>query len=306
MKITNPYGPNTTILVPGTCNAHCGFCFWNREEGKIKPPGNYIEKVFDSLEKLPPEFATLSLSGGEPTISPWLPRILTRLGTFRRKNPRFQRVVLTTHGGNLSKHLSAIGCVVDHINISRHKIGTEENRKVFGTKHIPSDEELRELIAEVHELTDCDVTLNCVVPPKVTIKFCHDFIHYARYLGADAVSFRKEASTVAPTAAEKAFVKRYGILDESKCPVCRGLVQLIDGFDVRWKGSVQEPSIETGGVYEAIIHPDGNIYSDWGMKHPINLDERPTKEKSQKRREIIESIPVGCHGVLPSGIWWWT
>lgn len=38
MRITNPYGPNTTVLLPGTCNAKCVFCFWDRKEGLIKPP----------------------------------------------------------------------------------------------------------------------------------------------------------------------------------------------------------------------------------------------------------------------------
>lgn len=31
MKLTNKYGPNVTVLLPGTCNARCDFCFWNRD-----------------------------------------------------------------------------------------------------------------------------------------------------------------------------------------------------------------------------------------------------------------------------------
>jgi MoaA/NifB/PqqE/SkfB family radical SAM enzyme len=296
MNITNKYGPNTTILLPGSCNAHCGFCFWNRDEGKIKPPQDYIDKVFKILADLPKEFETLSLSGGEPTLSPQLTKLLTRLGKFRRTNDRFQRVVLTTHGGNLLEHLPAIGCVADHINISRHAIGTKNNRDIFKTKGIPSDEELRDIITEVHDMTECDVTLNCVVPPNVTVKFCNDFIHYARYLGADAVSFRKQAGTVAPTRAEKSFVKKYGVLAETKCPVCRGLAQTVDGFDVRWKGTVHEPSVDTGGVYEVVIHPDGEAYSDWGMKHPIDLTPKKKKKRVVKSKQ---PVPVGCRATNP-------
>ena len=283
MNITNKYGPNTTILLPGSCNAHCEFCFWNRKEAKIKPPADYFDSVFSALLFLPDDFKCLSISGGEPTLSPFFGQFLARLGAFRRRRP-FDRVVLTTHGGNLAPFLFAVGSVVDHINISRHGIGDAANYEIFGTENIPSDDELRALITDIHCVTNCDVTLNCVIPDDSRDRthavrdFCSRFIKYAKDLGADAVSFRKEASTVAPTKAERAFRNRYGVVNETKCPVCRGMNQDVNGFDVRWKGTVHEPSIETGGVYEAVIHPDGKVYTDWGMKVPLDLS--PSKTRS--------------------------
>jgi molybdenum cofactor biosynthesis enzyme MoaA len=163
MKITNPYGPNTTLLLPGSCNASCSFCFWNQSEAKIRQPDNYTEKVFSTIENLPEEFRTLSLSGGEPTLSPYFGRVLAALGKFRRGN-HLDRVVLTTHGGNLAPFITAVGCVVDHINISRHEIGYHANVSVFKTTNIPTDEELTGMIKKIHTETSCDVTLNCVIP----------------------------------------------------------------------------------------------------------------------------------------------
>ena len=274
LKLTNPYGPNTTVLLPGSCNASCDFCFWDRDSSKIRPPEDYFERVFNGLAELHAHgFRTLSISGGEPTLSPYFRKFLSLLGPYRRKYP-LDRVVLTTHGGNLLTNLTAVGCVVDHINISRHAVGTEANYKAFGTKFIPSDEQLQDLIQEVHNQDICDVTLNCVVPEDVTRKFCQSFLQYAQDLGADAVSFRKVASTPDPTKAEKWFRKHYGITGETHCPVCRGMEQQVDDFTVRWKGSVAEPSLTTKGVYEAVLHPDGKTYVDWGRKKLLKLPPR--------------------------------
>ena len=276
MKITNKYGPNTTILLPGSCDAKCGFCFWNRAEAKIKPPNTYIDDVFHILENLPDKFVALSISGGEPTLSPIFMEFISKLTEYRRAHI-LQRVVLTTHGGHLTGKLASIARVVDHINISRHAIGTNKNRDVFKSNNIPSDDELLTLIQQIHSETLCDVTLNCVIQPDVSIEFCNKFIEYAKALGADAVSFRKIASDVTPTDAELAFSRKYPVVAESKCPVCRGKSQTVNGYDVRWKGSVLEPSIATNGVYEAVIHPDGKVYTDWGMKYPLELDKKVPK-----------------------------
>ena len=280
MNITNPHGPNITILLPGGCNAKCDFCFWDRSFAKIKPPMDYSERVWSSIRSLPKDFRVISISGGEPTLSPWFTRILGGVTRFRRERV-IDRVVLTTHGGNLVPHLPIIGCAIDHINISRHAVGTEANKSIFKTDKIPTDKELETTISRIHAETSCDVTLNCVVQPDVSAVFCYDFIKYAKSLGADAVSFRKVASDATPTDAEMAFSVAHGIQAQTKCPVCRGMSQLVDGFDVRWKGSVNEPSIETKGVYEVVIHPDGNAYADWGMKVPLELEScPPTRLKS--------------------------
>lgn len=308
MNITNKYGPNTTILLPGSCNADCGFCFWNKSGADIKPPKDYVKMVEENLKKLPDAFRVLSISGGEPTLSPWFNKILIMLSKYRRQN-HLDRVVLTTHGGNLLPNLGAVGCVVDHINISRHAIGTEANQEIFKTKKILSDDQLKMLIKRIHSDTPCDVTINCVIPPDVTTQFCEDFIKYAKdTLGADAVSFRKIASDTIPTIAEHAFAAVHGILSETKCPVCRGMEQKVDGYTVRWKGSVNEPSIDTGGVYEAIIHPDGKAYADWGMTIPLfNKHEDhvqqiiSTIKQRNKTTEPVYTSGCGTGGWCGSG-----
>jgi MoaA/NifB/PqqE/SkfB family radical SAM enzyme len=292
MNITNKYGPNTTILLPGSCNADCSFCFWNKSWADIDVPDDYIQKVENVLNRLPSDFSVLSVSGGEPTLSPWFGKVMGMLSKLRRHR-HFDRLVLTTHGGNLLPHITAIGCVFEHINISRHAIGTEANQEIFKTKKIPTDDELKKIIKRIHSETSCDVTLNCVIPPDVSTSFCEEFIKYARdVLGADAVSFRKVASDATATDAEHAFAAVHGVTSETKCPVCRGMEQNVNGYTVRWKGSVNEPSIDTGGVYEAIIHPDGNAYTDWGMTVPLFSTVTPSinQEARAEAEEIINQI----------------
>jgi len=282
---------NTTILLNGSCNAECDFCFWDRNEAKIKAPENYFNKIFDSLKSINGLSNVLSISGGEPTLSKYFPKFLVMLSKFRREY-QLNRVVLTTHAGNLLKHIDLVGSVVDHINISRHGIGDAENYNIFKTNNIPSDADLVYLIKEVHNRTLCDVTLNCVIKNDVSVDFCYKFIDYAKSLGADAVSFRKEASTVTPTEAELFFVETHGVISSNNCPVCRGVNQLVKGFDVRWKTSVNEPSIDLNSIYEYIIHPDGNLYADWNMRFLVSVSNNNSEKEYIPNKKDPVSIYV--------------
>ncbi len=59
---------NVTVLLPGSCAARCEFCFWNREDGKIKQSVDYARRLVDQLAALPRHmFPALSISGGEET-----------------------------------------------------------------------------------------------------------------------------------------------------------------------------------------------------------------------------------------------
>ena len=56
--------PNVSIIVPGGCNANCSFCFWKHEASRK----DYIEWLKETLDNIPDEFRSLSLTGGEPTL----------------------------------------------------------------------------------------------------------------------------------------------------------------------------------------------------------------------------------------------
>jgi len=300
--------PNFTILVPGGCNAKCQFCFWNADFGRIRPPANYLEELRRVLLVLPESFRTISVSGGEPSVSKMLIPILQAIDSTRRSR-HYDRVVLTTNGSNMEvlKKIAA-EALIDHLNISRHHYNDAKNEEIFKTKAIPSSAELQELIQCIHRTSAVDVCMNAVVttvlPAEDTDELCaRDLIDYAKGTGFDAVSLRKVATDVTPTPAEVAFRKRYGVKHETKCPVCRGMVQDVDGFEVRWKGSVTEPSIVSGKTYEAVFHPDGKLYADWGMKVPLKHSGdtlgRPAKalpKVEEKVKVVYVDRPVSSEG----------
>ena len=304
--INRPYNknPNFTILTPGACNAKCGFCFWNHEQGKLKPAmGTYRLKLKHNLTALPSMYRNISISGGEPTLSPYLPSILAIVASVSNNSGKFNRVVLTTNGVGLieKEHddpwFSMLICTIKHLNISRHHFDDVENFKIFKTSSVPTTKQLADIILKVQQAnmlfgTTVDVTLNCVIDDSTTEDFCYQFIEFAQTVGAHAVSFRKQASTVDPTPVEKAFMDVLGKGEFNNCPVCRGRQHTIDGYPIRWKGSVNEPSLALGKVYEAIMHANGDVYADWGMKEKLRVytDETVTPGESDSLEKMYNSL----------------
>lgn len=264
--------PNFTVLVPGTCNAGCNFCFWNHKDGLINPPGNYLELLRHTLLRLPENFRAISVSGGEPTTSKYLMPILEVIKEVRMIR-YFDRVVMTTNGSNLPDLLAFEdfpGGVVDFVNISRHHYDDRENIKIFRTGRVPSTETLIKIISGLKR-RNVPVTLNCVVNQLTTQAFIFQFMGFFRQVGAHTVSFRKEASTIKPTPVEEVMVSMFGAGQSNNCPVCRVRHQDLLGHSITWKGSVIEPSVECGKTYEGVFHPDGLLYADWARKHPLKV-----------------------------------
>ena len=265
--------PNFSVVVPGRCVAKCKLCFWQYE-----PAGeDYIDVLCKTMEQLPGQFNQLSLTGGEPTSSPFFVRVLNSIN-----RGQFKKVVLTTNGYHLDirYHINNMVGVVDHVNVSRHDVSDIDNWRVFNvltdnrrsaTHVIPDTETLKYSVNNMHNV-GINVNLNCVLcQPSWTHKDAQLFIDYARMIGADSVCFRVPHGTINPTDIESYFVKQYGILGEYSCPVCRTVSQSVDGFPVLWKSSVSEPSKDLGSIYELIFHPDGSLTADWGKSITVDM-----------------------------------
>lgn len=309
MKLVNEQ-PNLSIVLPGPCNAKCKFCFWDREDTKV--PSDYLSTLDFILSNLPPQFNQISLTGGEPTLSPVFYEVLDRI-----PKSRYNKVVLSTNGvnlGNVSKH--SLFKKVDFINISRHHWEDRENAKIFGTGTVPSSVRIRKFIREIPQ----PITLNCVIPAKLSDQgFIKSYLYFAMSVCAKNVAFRKEHGTLAPTKAEESFKAVKGF--EGGCPVCRYKTQNIYGIWVTWKASVSEPSKKLKGIYELVYKPTG-LSADWEGKLKVLPGEvgemKPKKssalEKALKasqaltdalralhERELKKSAPtpigpVGCGG----------
>lgn len=296
--------PNFSIVLPGGCNSNCSFCFnkGNDLHFKTEELGKYLTNLKDVLSYLPSQFYQISITGGEPTISPYFDAVLALLITFRKK---YTNIVLTSNGTNLLDKKNIVGAAVDHINISRHHHDDELNKKIFGGSYELDTLDIAQIIDEYGK-RGIDVSLNCVIDDSTFVHFIPDFIGYANYVGAYSVHFRKESGTLDPTSAELAF-KDYAIISESSCPVCRTKHQRIKGKDVFWKASSIEPSDKIkDSIYELIFQPDGKVYADWAGNRPLTVAKLADKKRAVSRNEREElpgyySTGGDCGGGVSSG-----
>lgn len=291
-------GKNFSIVLPGGCNARCKFCT-DRMEGRA--PKSYLLRVKDAIAKLPSGFTDVSITGGEPTISPYFKDVLNII----KDSGRFNKVVLTTNGTNLLKHHKLITDTVNHINISRHRYSEEDNARILGVKCI-SDIRITQL-AESFGRFGVDITFNRVYSKggNISKRNVTNFVSKAKDLGVSAICYRynQNHNSLKETYLEKLF-SSYKPINTGSCPVCRSHTILVDGFPVTFKASIAEPSMAIKGVYELVLHTDGRIYTDWSRKirykgiRGITIDKTTPKPR---RRKSLPSATRGCGGVVSSG-----
>jgi organic radical activating enzyme len=260
--------PNFTIITPGGCNSFCSFC---TDPFKRKPAPEYLANLADVLlTQLPAHMRQCSISGGEPTLSPQLESILMMVKT----SGHFDKVVLTTNGARLPQFVPLFKKTVHHLNVSRHGIGYEANTKVFGTRGIVTDEDLKAAAFELNK-AGIDVNLNHVYTKDsaLTVDYVLDYIAYAKSVGATSVSFRydQNENTLEPTYLEKLF-SEWNVVRAGGCPVCRNHTVLVAGFPVVFKASFAEPSKAIDDVYELIYHITGKLTTDWEGQRDYTSD----------------------------------
>lgn len=245
LKVNNP---NLSVILPVGCNAHCSFCYWEKETGLTPDRFKFIA---ESLPK--PLFNQVSLTGGETTLS----EDLTDYLKIAKEN--FSKVVLNTNGYKLTKeHIQ----LANHVNISRHHWLDEENDKVFKAKTIDVDR-LKELSSYG------DITLNCVLPDGFyDMDFISNYITFAKEMKAK-VAFRKYFNNL-----NKLPVDTNDTLNwEHSCPACLHRNHTIDGADVTFKYSVQETSEAIDGIYELVLQANGSLTVDWAGKTKLEWKE---------------------------------
>jgi len=273
--------PNFSIVLPGGCNANCNFCF-NKEQPDIKPIGikDYLLNLKNWLQSLNKQFYQLSLTGGEPMISPYLEPLLGMLSGYRDK---FTNILLTTNGTNILSKIDIISASVDHINISRHHYDEKMNNIVFGNGYSLSDKELENIIDKFGEI-GIDVSVNCVINNSTDKDFILKYIQWAKQIGIYSVRFRMENGELKPALVEKEF-DNYKIIWEGRCPVCRTVLKRIKGMDVYFKSSVLEPSkVIKDTIFELIYEPNGKVYQDWMLTKEVLL--KNTKERVKEKRVV--------------------
>lgn len=285
--------PNFSIILPGPCNANCSFCFWRKDhqQGVVD---NYIEVLRNVLIKLPDDFWQISLTGGEPTISPWLDKVLAIID-----KKRFQKVVFTTNGVKEYFPSKLFLEKVNHVNISRHWPRQVGNEDAFNVMRVIRQHEIKSFISYL-SANGIDSSISCVYnDQKFSTSTLGEMVTFTKDVGAIRLCMRNEAtstSTLAETKLEKEF-DAWPQMERSGCPVCRSNTKYINGLPVTFKSSLLEPSDHMDDVYELIFHPNGVISSDWAGKKQINLKELIMCGVPEPRRKRM----YGTHQEMTTG-----
>jgi molybdenum cofactor biosynthesis enzyme MoaA len=293
---------NLSVYSAETCNARCPFCVEElrpASRGRSLAAQRRIEdsddRYFAALEAtlaaLAPLGPTVSVTGGEPSRDPRLPRILRALaGAGARKR------TLTTNGSGLLGAREGrpvidwiTGTGVAHLNISRAHPDQERNGQLMALPDQLALPALREVIAAARS-AGTRPRLSCVLLDHGigTVEGILGYLAFAEEMGVDNVIFRQLMRTDPGTHAAN-FVVRYSdrhrvllepLLDRLSADEQFTFVRQIVGYYYyvevwRWRGvdvvfeEADLAQLERARaaapevVHELVFHPSAELASTW-------------------------------------------
>lgn len=197
---------NFSVFVDDYCNADCKFCvaqlrYHHRNElyrkGHITDPDKYLMRLDEILQKVRPLDPSVSLTGGEPTLSPLLTEVLKLIDKYG-----FRKRTITTNGSGLltvQDNDTVLNNLIryhwDHLNISRVSPDDRINKAIMrysADSTYCTMEMLREILAACRNST-LKHRLSCLL-----LKECvHDVAGIRQYVdvmseyGANNFIFRE-------------------------------------------------------------------------------------------------------------------
>jgi cyclic pyranopterin phosphate synthase len=201
-QLYDVYGNVNLSLYSGTaCNARCQFCVekvrpasrgtcLDRVKQPIEADVTYfaaLDKAFSIVRPLNP---SISITGGEPSIDPRLPRIIELI-----QRHGFRKRTITTNGsGLLSNNLVPKLMVGDfkHLNISRAHPDEKRNQAIMQIDPAFSNEDLHRIIHQTRG-TGLRPRLSCVLLRGEidSIDAIEVYLEWAGSVGVDNVVFRQ-------------------------------------------------------------------------------------------------------------------
>ncbi|MFT6398508.1 MAG: molybdenum cofactor biosynthesis enzyme MoaA [Bradymonadia bacterium] len=216
---------NLSVYSAQTCNAKCPFCVEElrplsrgRELSQQKRVQQDDELYFSALSRtlaaVEPVRPSVSITGGEPSLDPRLPRILEVL---RAADAR--KLTMTTNasgllldsgdgtGADLLTHVLA--AELKHLNISRAHTDEATNQRIMAIQPLHTNDELRSIIDRTAE-TETRVRLSCVLLKghSETLADCMSYLEWAASIGVDNVVFRQLMQVDESTVVDN-YVTRY-------------------------------------------------------------------------------------------------
>ena len=303
--------PNLSIVLPGMCDVKCTFCTWrNGATSGVKAHDKYLERIDYILNTLPDQFISISLTGGEPLLSPYLWPVLDLID----KN-RWERVGLTTNATNLAPSiLDRLSEKLNFINISRHHYDDSINEKIFDSAIVPKTDQLAKINQYAYNV-GIPVSYNTVLTKHFPAKKSEieKMVKFAFQTNAQRVNFRKiqgPKTTTAPSSHEAMYLNDPTYVNYP-CPVCRTADTRVGNMTVSWKAAVLEPSIHLGYWFEGVVHPSGVLSGDWDGTMPgepedlkvidtVYEDEELVITRSELSQIVSEILSEQSNGSTPT------
>jgi pyruvate-formate lyase-activating enzyme len=270
--------PNFSVIVPQSCNAHCEFC----SNADIEPDdGSWLDKLRIVIGKIPLQFRSVSITGGEPTLYGDLEETMFWL----RK--RFEKVVVSTNGAKLGE-MGFVLRYANAVNLSWHGWNTAEAIGVFGAEDMEGepDQNAIEFLRE----NGTGVTLTWVVVKArgLTAKDVTKYMALAEKLGCSAAAFRYDMREHDGLEGGwiPALPASFSMESEGGCPACRTWRFEQRGFPVFFKASVVEPIDIIRAPYELVFTSKGILSYDWAGRRPV--EEKNMTKHDEDRLDRLE------------------
>lgn len=298
---------NLSVFLTDECNASCNFCvaklrYFHEGVDFVKPKIDddnvYFERMKKILALLKPLNPSVSLTGGEPTLSRRLPEVLDILNSYN-----VRKRTMTTNGSELLRQVESCGkTVLDelidyrlaHLNISRAHYDEKINQEIMQIKGGFSNADLEFIVRKARKY-NIRPRLSCILLRE----HIHTFDDVLRYLdwaesiGVDNVVFRQlmsfnEAAVKWGTVPEYCLKNitdlnplweiiekdsRFTIINQVlgyyyyvEVYHYRNIDVVFEGADLKQIDAEKERSsagLGTPVIYEMVFHPNGNLCGSW-------------------------------------------
>ncbi|MDH4183849.1 MAG: radical SAM protein [Nitrospinota bacterium] len=292
---------NLSVISAQECNADCPFCVEKLRSAsrgisftRARPmgEGEYMNRLAAALEALRPLNPSVSITGGEPSLDPALPRVLALL-----RMKRARKLTMTTNGAGLFLQRNGkrtldwiIDCGVEKLNISRASADEARNGRVMRMSDGLDNRDLGKAIA-LAKAGGLRPRLSCaLIDGEVdSLDGIMEYVEFARGLGADNVIFRElmrpEAAAMDPADPVAQYCQRKKI---PLGPILERISQSeefefvrqvmgyyyyvevwrVDGVDVVFESADLArieimKKLHPAVVHELVFHPGGRLCSTW-------------------------------------------
>ncbi len=326
---------NLSIYSGERCNGACPFCVEElrpavrgrtlAEQRQVEPDDErYFSALAEVLRELAPLDPSVSITGGEPSRDPRLPRLLRTLA----KHDVRKRTITTNGSGLLDERegrplvdwLGATG--IRHLNLSRAHPDAERNGRIMGLPGGLGDRDLATVVARARA-SGVRVRLSCVLLDEGIrdLDGIGAYLAFARALGVDNVVFRQlmgfDPQTVRPSP-QAAYARQHGValeplLEQVSNDASFSFVRQVlgyyyyvevwqrEGIDVVFEEAdlaLLEARTQPGLVHELVFHPDGTLASTW---QPWDGVLRPAPTATESIRAPTAASARRRRGLRPCG-----